>query len=101
MKRGTFLKRVGLVLGGVAVGRHVQFEDVLPTAGPEGVMEVGLIRDSVLHSTNDYQIFAETFTASGGLCAPLSPIYDMPALASPIWDSLPMFTTSRGLPSPE
>lgn len=38
-------------------------------------------------------------TASGGLCAPLTPIYSMPNFgteAEPIWDSLPVFQAARG-----
>lgn len=38
-------------------------------------------------------------TASGGLCAPLTPIYSMPnfsSLAEPVWDSLPIFQADRG-----
>lgn len=38
-------------------------------------------------------------TASGGLCAPLTPIYSMPNFASqaePVWDSLPIFQADRG-----
>ena len=38
-------------------------------------------------------------TASGGLCAPLTPIYTMPNFATlqePVWDSLPIFQADRG-----
>jgi hypothetical protein len=38
-------------------------------------------------------------TASGGLCAPLTPIYTMPNFgteAEPVWDSLPVFQAARG-----
>lgn len=38
-------------------------------------------------------------TASGGLCAPLEPIYSMPnfgSTAEPVWDSLPIFQARRG-----
>ena len=38
-------------------------------------------------------------TASGGLCAPLTPIYSMPNFgteAEPVWDSLPVFQAARG-----
>ena len=38
-------------------------------------------------------------TASGGLCAPLTPIYSMPNFATdaePVWDSLPVFRAARG-----
>lgn len=38
-------------------------------------------------------------TASGGLCAPLTPLYDMPNFASdeePVWGALPKFQATRG-----
>ena len=40
-----------------------------------------------------------SLTASGGLCAPLEPIYSMPNFATddePVWDSLPKFQARRG-----
>jgi antitoxin (DNA-binding transcriptional repressor) of toxin-antitoxin stability system len=40
-----------------------------------------------------------SLTASGGLCAPLTPIYSMPQFATdaePVWDSLPKFQAARG-----
>lgn len=41
----------------------------------------------------------EALTASGGLCAPLTPLYSMPNFgteAEPVWDSLPVFAARRG-----
>lgn len=41
----------------------------------------------------------EALVASGGLCAPLTPIYTMPNFgteAEPVWDSLPVFRAARG-----
>ena len=41
----------------------------------------------------------EALVASGGLCAPLTPIYTMPNFgteAEPVWDSLPVFMAARG-----
>ena len=41
----------------------------------------------------------EALVASGGLCAPLTPIYSMPNFgteAEPVWDSLPVFQAARG-----
>jgi hypothetical protein len=41
----------------------------------------------------------EALVASGGLCAPLTPIYSMPNFgteAEPVWDSLPKFQAVRG-----
>ncbi len=40
-----------------------------------------------------------SLTASGGLCAPLTPIYSMPNFATeaePVWDALPKFRADRG-----
>lgn len=40
-----------------------------------------------------------SLTASGGLCAPLEPIYSMPNFATdaePFWDALPVFQAARG-----
>lgn len=94
MKRGTFLKRVGLVLGGVAVGRHIPLETPTP---PALSYEAEILADSPIA----YWPMGENLIASGGLCAPLSPIYDMPSFASSVRDALPMFTASRGVPSPD
>jgi hypothetical protein len=41
----------------------------------------------------------DVLVASGGLCAPLTPIYSMPQLATdaePVWDALPKFRANRG-----
>ena len=41
----------------------------------------------------------QALTASGGLCAPLTPIYTMPNFATldePVWDALPKFQADRG-----
>ena len=95
MKRGTFLKRVGLVIGGVAVGRHIPLETPLT----EAVAETAASR---LGNTG-VSFYAEGLRASGGLCAPLMPYYDMPSFAArPVSDALPLFTASRGgITSPE
>ena len=53
---------------------------VLVEGGPSGIGEYAL-------------------TASGGLCAPLEPIYSMPNFAvddEPVWDALPKFRADRG-----
>ena len=51
------------------------------------------------------QLAGEALVASGGLCAPLTPIYSMPNFATeaePVWDSLPVFRAARGgVNSPE
>jgi hypothetical protein len=61
---------------------------------PKGLLEFGVIRDSTINSTNDFQLFGESFgtslIASGGLCAPLSPIYTLPS--TPVRDAI----TSHG-----
>jgi hypothetical protein len=41
----------------------------------------------------------DALVASGGLCAPLTPIYSMPNFATeaePVWDALPVFRAARG-----
>lgn len=41
----------------------------------------------------------EALTASGGLCAPVTPLYSMPNFgteAEPVWDSFPVFAARRG-----
>jgi hypothetical protein len=45
------------------------------------------------------EVGGEALVASGGLCAPLTPIYSMPNFATeaePVWDSLPVFRAARG-----
>lgn len=45
------------------------------------------------------KLAGEALVASGGLCAPLTPVYTMPNFASeaePVWDALPVFMASRG-----
>lgn len=44
-------------------------------------------------------VAGEALVASGGLCAPLTPIYTMPNFgteAEPVWESLPVFQAARG-----
>lgn len=67
------------------------------------VEEYVVIRDSLVNSTNDFQVFRDAFSstalvASGGLCAPLSPLYTMPAYTAgkAIRESLPNFGVTRG-----
>ena len=101
MERRTFLKRVGLVVGGLAVGRNLPLPESAPVV-ESVVRDLHIVRDSTLNSVNEFQMFSETFTASGGLCAPFAPIYDLPSFARPIREALPMFTAARGgITSPE
>ena len=48
---------------------------------------------------NLVKVTATPLMASGGLCAPLSPIYELPSFevraARPIREVLPMFTAAR------
>ena len=74
MKRREFLT-LGLIgLGAMATGRLPSIPAAAPaevawTLYPQGTflamdggtLDLGIIRDSVLNSTNDFQIFAETF----------------------------------------
>jgi len=53
-----------------------------------------VVVDSIPGGYGNYSL-----TASGGLCAPLEPIYSMPnfgSTAEPVWDSLPVFRAARG-----
>lgn len=53
-----------------------------------------VVVDSIPGGVGNYSL-----TASGGLCAPLEPIYTMPnfgTTAEPVWDSLPIFRAARG-----
>lgn len=52
----------------------------------------------VLTATNDFQIFGEVIAASGGICAPISPYYNLVDLSSgnPIRDALPRLAAPRG-----
>jgi hypothetical protein len=63
--------------------------------------------DKIRATLPDYVTFAggrgghggEALVASGGLCAPLTPIYSMPNFgteAEPVWDALPVFRANRG-----
>jgi len=57
------------------------------------------IRSVVPEYTGWGDFSGQALTASGGLCAPLEPIYSMPnfgSTAEPVWDSLPVFNASRG-----
>lgn len=69
MNRQTLLKRAVGAVAGLALGRHLELLSPAPTlAWPEGTflldqgtLELGVVRDSVLTSQNDFQLFAETF----------------------------------------
>lgn len=84
MNRGHFLKRAGLVLGGVVLGR------ALPLEAPA----------EAAPNTLWYHVGEETWSpnlvATGGLCAPLSPIYDMPSFPVRMSEVIPPFRAQRG-----
>ena len=75
MDRRRFIGRAAVVLAGVIAGRNLELLEQLPItepvvdlAWPEGTflldggtLELGIIRDSVLNSTNDFLLFGETF----------------------------------------
>ena len=57
------------------------------------------IRAVIPESTGWGTLSGQALVASGGLCAPLEPIYSMPNFAStvePVWASLPVFQADRG-----
>lgn len=84
MDRKRFLGRVGLFIGGLAVGRHVELPPAVDPVPPPAVSAAKAARSMQL-------------VASGGLCAPFTPYYDMPAFAArPIREALPAFTAERG-----
>lgn len=89
MKRGSFLKRaLGVILGAKLAG---SLPPGGPAATPVGIADYGVIRDTLASR--------HSLTASGGLCAPLTPYYDLPTITtagSPVRDALPRFTAQRG-----
>lgn len=84
MRRATFLKLAGGAIAALATGK-------LPQPGPEpvamafvdgGTLELGVLR------------------SSGGLCAPLTPIYDIPTELRnyrPVREALLGFTAPRSI----
>jgi len=86
MKRRGFL---GVALGAVLAPR-LPLEAAPATASPVKLEAVS-IRVSACPGES-------ALLDSGGLCAPLSPFYDIPSFATdrPIRDALPSFTTPRG-----
>jgi len=87
MRRSGFLKGSAGVLLGLRFGK-------LPpaVAAPEAVAGGTGV---------SFGICATRLVASGGLCAPLSPIYNLPIRVSldahPIKNSLPAFSAKRGI----
>jgi len=66
----------GMVFGAQNAGALLEFPDTVkwflyPEGGwlylDGGVLELGIVRDSTLNSTNDYTIFGETFEAAAGV----------------------------------
>lgn len=86
MRRGTFLKRMGLAVGGLAVAGKLPAEmladgAVAAPAAPEALAAAPVLLGS-----------------SGGLCAPVTPYYTLQNVAvavRPVRDSLPAFPASR------
>ncbi len=89
MNRAAFLRRVGVVVGALAVGKLPSS----PTPPAKETLELGVMRDSKLVAVNDYRVFAESF---GGLCAPISPYYALTPASKPVRDALPRFNARRG-----
>lgn len=86
MRRETFLARAGLLIGALALGK-------LPAPAPEEAEALAVVRDAVLIPTNDYAIFA-----SGGLCAPIEPFYEVEVVnvTNPLRET--SFTAPRTFP---
>jgi len=84
VKRSTFIKRSAALLGGLAVARRLPAGDAVAATETPEVLTVA-------------PALERSFVANGGLCAPLTPYYDLPPLsARPIIDALPSFTAARG-----
>lgn len=73
MNRATFLRRALLTVGALSLGRLPAAPAAPAAVAPTvvflggtwelldgGTLELGVIRDSLLTTTNDFQIFAET-----------------------------------------
>jgi hypothetical protein len=82
MDRKHFLKRAALAVGGLVVGRNVELPPAVASVPPPAVSATQAARNIAL-------------VASGGLCAPLSPFYDLPPL-SVVRDALPTLSVTRG-----
>lgn len=89
MRRSVFLKRSLGLVAGVAVGSRLPLES---TAAPvvEEVAAPVVARGALA-----------AIVAVGGLCAPLTPYYELTPLTlhqeRPVRDALPSFTAQRGL----
>ena len=85
MLRSTFLKVTAGAVAALAGGRLPKAEAAPLTLVDEGILELGVIRDYPL-------------VANGGLCAPLTPYYDIPCFSPadrPIRDALPSFQVAN------
>lgn len=89
MDRGSFLRRA-TVAGLALAGLRLPAPDAELVDG--GTVELRVARDSILNVTNDFQIFGEPLTASGGICAPVTPYYALVKVS----EQLPTFRAERG-----
>lgn len=90
MNRGSFLKRAGVVVGALAFGK-------MPVSTEKSVVaaETWTNAEPIVFPTST------GLTASGGLCAPIIPYYELVLVdekewKSPIRDSLVSFRADRG-----
>jgi len=84
MDRRQFLGRSALVVGGVLVAPRIPLEII------EAPVAAAAIEAAPAASYAG-------LIATGGICAPLTPFYALPALqVRPFRDVLPAFTASRG-----
>jgi len=91
MNRGSFLKRAGAVVGALAFGK-------LPAAAAKTDAE-WIDYDVGPPVPVENTVLSRSMIASGGLCAPVAPYYDLvmvDGLKRPIRDSLPSVKTGRG-----
>jgi hypothetical protein len=86
MRRGEFVQSVG---GAVIALRFLKAPPAVPAELP-AVLEPAA-------PASLYEALSVPLSASGGLCAPLTPIYAIPSLdARPVRDALPRFSAARG-----
>jgi len=93
MNRGSFLKRAGVVVGALAFGK-------IPAAVDKPATE-WIDYDVGPSVPVENTVLSRSMIASGGLCAPVKPYYDLVLInenewKSPIRDSLVSFRADRG-----
>lgn len=88
MRRGTFLKRGAALLGGLAVAGKL----------PPSVLEDAVAASPAPEALPGAAGLSRSLVATGGLCAPVTPYYDLKLCTSPspVREALPSFAADRG-----